>query len=273
MDAFVSRTRGRRRPADDHDPDRSAGWPSSARTARKLASFSIAKYGAADSDNDWQWFPDAGNGVRTERQRRSRATTRTTPTCRRRRVPAGAGCSTSSSTWGAGGGRRRALLHPRQRAEPLARRPTATCTRSGATMDEIRDQMIDYGAVIKAVDPGRRDRRPGGVGLDGLLLSAATTSSTAADTAGACSPTATAHGGTDYLPWLLDQLRQHEQSTRRAAARRLHRPLLPAGRRVRRRHLRRRCSALRNRSTRSLWDPNYVDETLDRRQGAARSRG
>src|SRR5215471_4744165 len=30
----------------------------------KLASFSIAKYGA-QTGNDWQWFPDAGNGIRT----------------------------------------------------------------------------------------------------------------------------------------------------------------------------------------------------------------
>jgi hypothetical protein len=30
----------------------------------KVASFSIAKYGA-QTGNDWQWFADAGNGVRT----------------------------------------------------------------------------------------------------------------------------------------------------------------------------------------------------------------
>ena len=33
----------------------------------KLASFSIAKYGA-QTGNDWQWYPDAGNGVRTSGQ-------------------------------------------------------------------------------------------------------------------------------------------------------------------------------------------------------------
>src|SRR6476620_12220310 len=33
----------------------------------KLASFSIAKYGA-QTGSDWQWFPDAGNGVRTNGQ-------------------------------------------------------------------------------------------------------------------------------------------------------------------------------------------------------------
>ncbi len=30
----------------------------------KLSSFSIAKYGPQRA-NDWQWFPDAGNGVRS----------------------------------------------------------------------------------------------------------------------------------------------------------------------------------------------------------------
>src|SRR5205085_9213905 len=40
------------------------GWAAKLGTGRaKLASFSIAKYGA-QTGNDWQWFPDAGNGVR-----------------------------------------------------------------------------------------------------------------------------------------------------------------------------------------------------------------
>src|ERR1041384_6133392 len=33
----------------------------------KLAGFSIGKYGA-QTGNDWQWFPDAGNGIRTSGQ-------------------------------------------------------------------------------------------------------------------------------------------------------------------------------------------------------------
>ena len=33
----------------------------------KLAGFSIAKYGA-QAGNDWQWFADAGNGIRTNGQ-------------------------------------------------------------------------------------------------------------------------------------------------------------------------------------------------------------
>src|SRR5262249_6531126 len=41
------------------------GWVAKVGPNRsKLASFSIARYGA-QTGNDWQWFPDAGNGVRT----------------------------------------------------------------------------------------------------------------------------------------------------------------------------------------------------------------
>ena len=44
------------------------GWVAKLGTNRsKLASFSIAKYGA-QSGNDSQWFPDAGNGVATSGQ-------------------------------------------------------------------------------------------------------------------------------------------------------------------------------------------------------------
>src|SRR6266487_4020611 len=39
------------------------GWVAKLGSGRsKLASFSIAKYGA-QTGNDWQWYPDAGNGV------------------------------------------------------------------------------------------------------------------------------------------------------------------------------------------------------------------
>ena len=44
------------------------GWVAKLGAGRsKLASFSIAKYGA-QTGNDWQWFPDAGNGIWTNGQ-------------------------------------------------------------------------------------------------------------------------------------------------------------------------------------------------------------
>ena len=41
------------------------GWVAKLGNNRqRLSSFSIGKYGA-QSDRDWQWFPDAGNGLRS----------------------------------------------------------------------------------------------------------------------------------------------------------------------------------------------------------------
>jgi hypothetical protein len=41
------------------------GWAAKLGANRqRLSSFSIAKYGA-QTGNDWQWFPDAGNGIRS----------------------------------------------------------------------------------------------------------------------------------------------------------------------------------------------------------------
>ena len=39
------------------------GWVAKLGPAgQRLCSFSIAKYGA-QTGNDWEWFPDAGNGI------------------------------------------------------------------------------------------------------------------------------------------------------------------------------------------------------------------
>ena len=47
---------------------------------------------------------------------------------------------------------------------------TATSTRQPPSYDELRDRTLAYAAAIKAADPGRADARPGGVGLERLLL-------------------------------------------------------------------------------------------------------
>jgi hypothetical protein len=55
--------RAKRRERSDVDHSHPlAGWPNSAPVAARLASFSIAKYGA-QTDRDWHWMPDAGNGI------------------------------------------------------------------------------------------------------------------------------------------------------------------------------------------------------------------
>ena len=116
----------------------------------KLAGFSIAKYGA-QTGNDWQWFPDAGNGVRTNGQ----FVTGNDPNDAN--VPSNAVFQQGwvqhlVGRWGtnAAGGLRYYILDN----EPSIWHSTHRDVRpTGATMDEIRNRMVDFAAKIKAVDP------------------------------------------------------------------------------------------------------------------------
>ncbi len=48
------------------------GWlPKLGPNRARLCSYSIAKYGP-QTDSDWQWFPDAGNGIGTNATTRTR---------------------------------------------------------------------------------------------------------------------------------------------------------------------------------------------------------
>jgi hypothetical protein len=126
------------------------GWVATVGSNRsKLAGFSIAKYGP-QAGNDWQWFADAGNGVRTNGQ----YVTGNDP--RDANVPS---TSLSQQAWvqhlvgrwgtNAAGGLRYYILDN----EPSLWHSTHRDVHpSGATMDEIRDKTIDYGAKIKAID-------------------------------------------------------------------------------------------------------------------------
>ena len=198
----------------------------------------------------------------------SPATIPTTPTCRRRSLFQQAWVQHLGRHAGAPNAKRRpALLHPRQRAEPLAlhasRRPP-----DGPTMDEIRDKMIDYAGRSRRSIHRRwsSDRRSGaGAGI----CSAATISNTAARTAGASCPTASSHGGTDYLPWLLE--RSSVSTTwRTASACSTSSPCTTIRRAASSATMSSTAMQLRrNRSTRSLWDPELRGRNVDQRPGPA----
>jgi len=80
---------------------------------------------------------------------------------------------------------------------------------TGPTMDEIKDKMIDYGAKVKAADPSALVVGPEEWGWNGYFYSGYDQQwgglhgwSNLPDRAN--------HGGKDYLPWVLDQLHQHD---------------------------------------------------------------
>ena len=113
---------------------------------------------------------------------------------------------------------------------------------TGATMDEIKNKMIDYAGKIKAIDPVGARRRPRGVGLERLLLQRLRSAVRQLCTAGASCPIAaiTAAG---LFALAARSVAAEQQCHGQTAAGCLHGALLSAGRRIQQRHFQRHATA------------------------------
>jgi hypothetical protein len=233
------------------------GWVAKVGSNRaKLASFSIAKYGP-QTGNDWQWMPDAGNGIRTSGQ----YVTGNDPSDAN--VP-----STSSlqqqwvqhlvARWGtnANGGLRYYILDNEPSLWHATHRDVHP---TGQTLDEIRDKTIEYASRIKAVDPSALVVGPEEWGWSGYLFSGYDQQYGNANGWGFL-PDRANHGGADYLPWLLNVLRQDAAANGRRLLDAFTVHYYPQGGEFSD-DVSTAMQLRRNRSTRSLWDPSYVDET------------
>lgn len=222
----------------------------------KLASFSIAKYGP-QTGNDWQWFPDAGNGILTSGQYVSG------------NDPNDANVPSNSlfqqgwvqhlvTRWGtnANGGLRYYLLDNESSIWHATHRDVHP---TGATMDEIKNKIIDYAGKIKAVDASALVVGPEEWGWSGYFLSGYDQQYGSAH-GWSYLPDRTNHGGWDYLPWLLDQLRQNNTTTGKRLLDIFTVHYYPQSGEFSD-DVSTTMQLLRNRSTRSLWDPNYVDQS------------
>ncbi|HEX8235707.1 MAG TPA: glycoside hydrolase family 44 protein [Abditibacteriaceae bacterium] len=235
------------------------GWVAKLGAGRsKLASFSIAKYGA-QTDRDWQWMPDAGNGIASSTGQRITGNDPNDANTPSNSVFQQQWANHLVNLWGtaSGGGLRYYILDN----EPSLWHETHRDVHpTGATMDEIRDKFFDYAAKIKDVDAAAQIVGPEEWGWSGYLYSGYDQQYTNSRSNWSYFPDQAAHGGWYYLPWLLDQLRQKEQSTGRRLLDVFSVHYYPQdgtfGNDV--------SSAAqlrRNRNTRSLWDATYVDET------------
>ncbi len=121
---------------------------------------------------------------------------------------------------------------------------------------ELRDRTYAYAAMIKAVDPGAKTLGPAEWGWNGYFYSARDSYS------GSTNPDRAAYGNKPLVQWYLEQMRAYEQQngTRILDYLDLHYypqasnvALQPVGDAA--------TQALRLRSTRSLWDPTYTDES------------
>ena len=127
-------------------------------------------------------------------------------------------------------------------------------------MTELRDLMIAYGTAIRQADPGAVFAGPEEWGWSGYFYSGYDQKYGNDTGCWSCAPDKTANGGVDFMPWLLAQMRQHEQTTGNRLLHVFTLHYYPQGGEFGD-DTSTAMQQRRNRSTRSLWDPNYTDET------------
>ncbi len=226
-------------------------------TGQRLCSYSIAKYGD-QTDSDWQWFPDAGNGTLSAN---GLAITNNDPTDANMSVGVDfqAGWVRHlTNRWGmaSSGGLRYYILDNEWSIWHSTHRDVQPV---GATMDDVRDKFCSHAIMIKNIDPAALIVGPEEWGWLGYLYSGYDQ-----QWAGAHGwsdfPDRAAHGGKDFIPWFTDQLRQRSQTagTRLLDLLTLH--IYPQGGEYSS-DVSTAMQLRRNRSTRCLWDTNYIDET------------
>ena len=222
----------------------------------KLASYSIAKYGPQKAHD--QWMPDAGNGISAKD---GKPVTGSDPDDAS--VPADSAFQQSwvrhiVSKWGAAekGGLRYYILDN----EPSLWQGTHQDMHPvGPKMEEIRDKIIDYAARIKEVDPGAVIVAPEEWGWNGYLYSGYD-QQYGSQHGWNTHPDRATHGDREYLPWLLDELRRHDAAAGKRSLDVFTVHCYPQGGEGGD-DVSPAIQGRRNRSTRSLWDPGYTDES------------
>ena len=126
-------------------------------------------------------------------------------------------------------------------------------------MAEIRDKITDYAAKIRAADPGAIIVGPEEWGWSGYLFSGYDQQYGSLH-GWSTLPDRTNNGGADYLPWLLSQLKQTTITTGVKYLDVFSVHYYPQSGEFGN-DTSAATQLLRNRSTRSLWDPNYVDQS------------
>ena len=121
--------------------------------------------------------------------------------------------------------------------------------------DEALNRYLEYSEAIKAVDPTAETTGPAGWGWTSLWYSA----SDRGDDSFAAAPDRSAHGGLPFVQWFLQQVGLHDGQVGHRTLDVLDVHIGPDDN---------PSEAKRLRMVRSLWDPNYADETwLARTQG------
>ncbi len=222
----------------------------------KRASFSVAKYGPQKA-TDTQWMPDAGNGVRPD------GTFVTGNDPRDANTPADPAFMRGwvqhlVQKWGPAsrGGVRYYLMDNEPNLWHLTHRDVDP---NGVTMDQYRDRLFAYASMVKSVDPTALVIGPESWDYNGYKYSDADIRQASHGGSWDVMPDRQAHGGEDFFPWVLDQLHAYQVKTGRRLVDVASFHYYPQeGNDV---DDSTAMQLKRNRSTRSLWDPNYKAES------------
>jgi hypothetical protein len=127
------------------------------------------------------------------------------------------------------------------------------------TDDEYFNDFVNYAKMVKTEDPNAVICGPESWGWVGYFYSAADADYRAKHGYQG-HPDMDAHGGLNFIPWFLSEMRKHDQATGMRQIDYLTVHIYPqAGDGGN--DISPKIQALRNRSTRALWDPNYKDES------------
>jgi len=131
----------------------------------------------------------------------------------------------------------------------------------GPTMQEIRDKFFDYASMVKSNDPGALVCGPEEWGWNGYLYSGYDQqwAGQHGDYNPADYPDRNANGGWNYMPWLLNQIHQHDLSAGYRLLDYFTLHCYPQEGSVSGNDISPSTELLRNQSTRVFWDSNYVD--------------
>lgn len=251
-DAFVAATRGYG--ADVLLTIPTIGWTPRADSPLShpyFAGFSIAKYGP-QQDADWQWDPDAGNGVRSNGSLVTGndphdTSTEANPAFQRDWI---AHLQSAFGTAAGGGVRYYALDNEVMLWNSTHRdvHPAPT------TYDETWGKAFDYGGMIKQQDPAARVMGPVTWGYCDLFGSGADDCVNGSDRA--------AHGGTPFVAWYLQQVCAHPLAGGARAVDVLDLHYYPQGDNVALSDDDSAATAARRlRSLKELYDANWVSES------------
>ncbi len=236
------------------------GWmPRLGPNRGKLASYSITKYGP-QTGNDWQWFPDAGNGISVTNNTHitwnnpNDANFPTNSAFQQGYVQHLLGQWGSSTNGGVGfylmDNEESIWFSTHQDVHPI-----------GPTMQEIRDDFFTYASMVKSNDPNALVCGPEEWGWGGYLYSGYDQqwSGQHNDYNPADYPDRGTNGGWDYMPWLLNQIYQHDLGTGYRLLDYFTLHCYPQEGNVSGADVSPSTELLRNQSTRVFWDSNYVD--------------